>query len=153
MLLDERVIIGSGVACHEVIRPIAFGIVADLIHHVRADLTPAQLSRALAFYSVNLHNPNLSIAIQTMCAKIMTNLVETIQVKYEAAEAAQILSDMLDATVAKLRALHTLHAEVLAMQAGANDSEPVTMLSVEKARPIPSASFVFDNPEDVLKGM
>lgn len=39
VLLDENVLIGKGRGAQEVVRPLAYSTLADLIHHVRTDLT------------------------------------------------------------------------------------------------------------------
>ena len=59
-------------------RPLAFSMLADLIHHIRADLSPAQLERTIYIYSCNLHDNTMIPSIQTMCAKLLLNLIECI---------------------------------------------------------------------------
>src|SRR4051812_20303663 len=44
ILLNEKVLVGTGVSSHDTLRPLAYSMLADLLHHVRTDLTPAQLS-------------------------------------------------------------------------------------------------------------
>mgnify|MGYP001577851113 FL=1 len=53
-------------------------MLADLIHHVRAELTLAQLARIVHVYSANVHDPTLGAAIQTMCSKLLLNLIDPI---------------------------------------------------------------------------
>jgi transformation/transcription domain-associated protein len=59
-------------------RPLAFSMLADLVHHVRTKLALPQLSRTVYMYSRNLHDNTLACSIQTMCAKLLLNLVECI---------------------------------------------------------------------------
>src|ERR1044072_8675550 len=56
----------------------AYSMLADLVHHVRNKLTPAQLSKTVYMYSRNLHDPTLAAGIQTMCSKLLLNLTECI---------------------------------------------------------------------------
>jgi transformation/transcription domain-associated protein len=53
-------------------------MLADLLHHVRAELDSAQLRRTIAIYSANLHDESLAPSIQTMCAKLLLNLIDRI---------------------------------------------------------------------------
>lgn len=78
ILLNEKVLVGTGVTSHETLRPLAYSMLADLVHHVRADLTPAQLAKTVYIYSRNLHDQSLASSIQTMCAKLLLNLVDCI---------------------------------------------------------------------------
>jgi transformation/transcription domain-associated protein len=42
-LLDERVLVGTGRACFESLRPLAYSLLAEIVHHVRGDLSLAQV--------------------------------------------------------------------------------------------------------------
>jgi len=53
-------------------------MLADLLHHVRAELDSNQLRRTIAIYSANLHDDSLATSIQTMCAKLLLNLIDRI---------------------------------------------------------------------------
>lgn len=78
ILLNEKVLVGTGVTSHETLRPLAYSMLADLVHHVRAELTPTQLAKTVYIYSRNLHDQSLASSIQTMCAKLLLNLVDCI---------------------------------------------------------------------------
>ena len=51
LLLDESVLVGRGRLCQEALRPLAFSMLAELVHHVRSDLTLKQLSRIIYLFS------------------------------------------------------------------------------------------------------
>ena len=51
LLLDESVLVGRGRLCQEALRPLAFSMLAELVHHVRSDLTLKQLSRIIYMFS------------------------------------------------------------------------------------------------------
>ena len=53
-------------------------MLADVVHHVRQELTPAQLARTVHIYSRNLHDPTLATTIQTMCTILLFNVIECI---------------------------------------------------------------------------
>lgn len=56
----------------------AYSTLADLVHHVRGDLTLPQLSRVVQLFARNIHDATLPFNIQTMSAKLLLNLVEGI---------------------------------------------------------------------------
>lgn len=53
-------------------------MLADLVHHIRSELTPSQLLRTVYIYSRNLHDATLAPSIQTMCGKLLLNLIDCI---------------------------------------------------------------------------
>ncbi|GAA5864979.1 hypothetical protein JCM8547_004259 [Rhodosporidiobolus lusitaniae] len=109
-LLDEHVLTGNSVTGHENLRPLAFSMLADLIHHCRADLTLPQLSRVVHTYCANVHDPTLASAIQTMCSKLLLNLIDPIASK-EPAEAVKILQRVLLAFVSRMEAMAEVRDE------------------------------------------
>ncbi|CAN8229179.1 unnamed protein product [Cochlearia groenlandica] len=104
-LLEERVLVGTGRACFESLRPLAYSLLAEIVHHVRADLSLPQLSRIIYLFSRNMHDSTLSINIHTTCARLMLNLVEPIFEKgvdlQSMDEARILLGRILDAFVGK----------------------------------------------------
>ncbi|KAK6237341.1 hypothetical protein QUC31_002810 [Theobroma cacao] len=104
-LLEERVLVGTGRACFETLRPLAYSLLAEIVHHVRADLSLSQLSRIIYLFSSNMHDASLSLGIHTTCARLMLNLVEPIFEKGvdqpSMDEARVLLGRILDAFVGK----------------------------------------------------
>ncbi|XP_031475658.1 uncharacterized protein LOC116247605 isoform X2 [Nymphaea colorata] len=104
-LLEERVLVGTGRLCFETLRPLAYSLLAELIHHVRADLSLAQLSRIVYLFSRNVHDSSLPVSVQTTCARLMLNLVESIYNKGDdeehREESRTMLLRVLDAFVGK----------------------------------------------------
>ncbi|CDY29210.1 BnaA06g25470D [Brassica napus] len=104
-LLDERVLVGTGRACFESLRPLAYSLLAEIVHHVRGDLSLSQLSRIIYLFSRNMHDSTLSVSIHTTCARLMLNLVEPIFEKgvdqQSMDEARILLGRILDAFVGK----------------------------------------------------
>lgn len=80
-LFDENVLIGNGWTAHESMRPLAYSTLADLVHHVRANLPMSDLALAVDLFSKNIHNDSLPSSIQTMSCKLLLNLVESIRTK------------------------------------------------------------------------
>ncbi|CBQ69344.1 related to TRA1-component of the Ada-Spt transcriptional regulatory complex [Sporisorium reilianum SRZ2] len=161
-LLDERVLIGTGVTSHETQRPLAISMLADLVHHVRQELSPAQLVRVVHIHSQILHDPTLAPSIQTMCVKLLLNLVETILTKHPDG-ATQTLASILDVFVEKLSSLHRLradmerirhikdHADDAASAATAAPQAPVDAVAIERGKPVQAAATTLDTAGDPLK--
>ncbi|KAH8913621.1 hypothetical protein BT69DRAFT_1180576, partial [Atractiella rhizophila] len=78
-LLNEKILIGPGTTAFESLRPIAFSMLADLIHHVRSKLSLEQLRKVCHLYTITLHDPTLQPTIQTMCCKLLMNIMDSIQ--------------------------------------------------------------------------
>lgn len=77
-MMDERLLLGEGYTAHYIFRPAAYSMLADLIHHVRLELSPELLSRVITMYSRALHDPTLPNGIQTMSIKLLLNLIDAI---------------------------------------------------------------------------
>ncbi|KAJ2844668.1 transcription-associated protein 1, partial [Coemansia erecta] len=76
--LDMNVLVGSGLASQCILKPFAFSMLADLMHHIRSDLSPSQLTRMVDFYAGCMHDQLLSPGVHTMCAKLLHNITECI---------------------------------------------------------------------------
>jgi transformation/transcription domain-associated protein len=104
-LLEERVLVGTGRACFETLRPLAYSLLAEIVHHVRNELSLPQLSRIIYLFSSNMHDASLSLSIHTTCARLMLNLVEPIFERgvdqQSMDEARVLLGRILDAFVGK----------------------------------------------------
>ncbi|TDL29737.1 hypothetical protein BD410DRAFT_736870 [Rickenella mellea] len=151
-LFSERVLLGPAVGSQETLRPVAYSAIADLVHHVRGELTSTQLARIVHVYSNLVHNPHLSINVQMLCAKMMFNMTDAILSKDTPEQAAAILNTMLQTCADKLKALVAIQEEVMARLERQNKTEEVIDTSfIEKERPVASALYATENPEDVLK--
>ncbi|ORE10738.1 hypothetical protein BCV72DRAFT_199208 [Rhizopus microsporus var. microsporus] len=106
LLLNESVLIGTGVTAHDTLRPLAYSMLADLVHHIRAELSPVQISRTIYIYSRNLHDPTLAPSIQTMCGKLLLNLIDCIMRIEDKSQGRALLMRILDAFANKFEALN-----------------------------------------------
>ena len=77
-LLDERTLTGDGLTVYETMRPLAYSMLADLIHHVRDSLTPEQIRKTVEVYTRNLQDNFPGTSFQTMSAKLLLNMAECI---------------------------------------------------------------------------
>ncbi|XP_008795100.2 transformation/transcription domain-associated protein-like [Phoenix dactylifera] len=117
MLLEERVLIGTGRVCIETLRPLAYTILAEMVHYVRGDLSLPQLSRITYLFSRNMHDSSLTLAIQTTSARLLLNLVEPIYEKGvdqpSMDEARVLLGRILDTFVGKFRTFKRIVPQLL----------------------------------------
>ncbi|KAK5808732.1 hypothetical protein F5H01DRAFT_281683, partial [Linnemannia elongata] len=152
ILLNEKVLVGTGVTSHETLRPLAYSMLADLVHHVRAELTPTQLAKTVYIYSRNLHDQSLASSIQTMCAKLLLNLVDCI-VRIPNGEGKILLIKILDTFTNKFAALNLAFPGILkqAERKKNGDETSDDDFDFEKARSIHTASSSTDIPVDPAK--
>ncbi|KAK9721294.1 transcription-associated protein 1 [Basidiobolus ranarum] len=156
ILLNEKVLVGTGVTSHETLRPLAYSMLADLIHHVRAELTTAQISRAIYIYSRNLHDPTLPSSIQGICAKLLLNLIDCIISMPNKTEGRSLLIKILDTFTNKFCALNLSFPEVLKQfnkkKSGASDSLSTNEdIDFDRLRPIPNMGVSNDSTNDPVK--
>jgi len=117
MMMDDRVLVGTGRRCIENLRPLAYSFLAELVHHMKAELTLSQIRRAIFVFSRNMQDNTLPLSTHMTCARLMHHLVESIfRMRSDAArssEARQFLIRILYVTVAKFRSLRPEIAELV----------------------------------------
>lgn len=105
-LLDERTLIGDGLTVHETMRPLAYSMLADLIHHVRESLTPEQIRKTVEVYTRNLQDNFPGTSFQTMSAKLLLNMAECIARMQNKVDARHYLIMILNAIGDKFAAMN-----------------------------------------------
>ncbi|KAK3299398.1 uncharacterized protein B0H64DRAFT_371754 [Chaetomium fimeti] len=105
-LLDERTLIGDGLTVHETMRPLAYSMLADLIHHVRESLTPEQIRKTVEVYTRNLQDNFPGTSFQTMSAKLLLNMAEFIARMPNKVDARHYLIMILNAIGDKFAAMN-----------------------------------------------
>lgn len=136
-LLDERVLIGDGLTVYETMRPLAYSMLADLIHHVREQLDSDQIRRTVDVYTRNLHDNFPGTSFQTMSAKLLLNLAEFIAKLDDKREARHFLIMILDAIAEKFAAMNRQFPNAIkqsrlhkkSRDEGRSDEEPAEDLS------------------------
>lgn len=167
LLLNEKVLIGTGVTAHDTLRPLAYSMLADLIHHIRAELSASQLSRTIYIYSRNLHDATLAPSIQTMCGKLLLNLIDCIMKIPDKSEGRELLMRILDAFASKFEALNIQFSSCVKQykkknapatkdsddmaQDNDNDDDDFTEIDFDRARSIHTASFLSEAAHDGIK--
>ncbi|KAK3684811.1 hypothetical protein B0T22DRAFT_491846 [Podospora appendiculata] len=138
-LLDERTLVGDGLTVHETMRPLAYSMLADLIHHVRDTLTPEQIRKTVEVYTRNLQDNFPGTSFQTMSAKLLLNMAECIARLPNKVDARHYLIMILNAIGDKFAAMNRQYSNAVklshqyALQAAQNTQE--TYLADEEHRP------------------
>lgn len=105
-LLDERTLIGDGLTVYETMRPLAYSMLADLIHHLRDTLKKEQIRRTIEVYTKNLHDDFPGTSFQTMSAKLLLNMAECIAKVEPKQDARHFLIMILNAIGDKFQAMN-----------------------------------------------
>ncbi|KAG8763311.1 hypothetical protein FRC12_008615 [Ceratobasidium sp. 428] len=134
-LTSEHILIGTGVNSQETLRPLAYSMLGDLIHHIRKELSPEQLRRIIYLYSCCLHNPAFGSAIHNMSAKLLANLVDVNLEKFPKPEAAASLLALLETCVDKLGAVWAIHEQIVALTKDGQDANADSKPSAAGSKP------------------
>lgn len=105
-LLEERTLIGDGLTVYETMRPLAYSLLADLIHHVRESLTRDQIRRTVDVFSKSLHDSFPGTSFQTMSAKLLLNMADSIAALPDKKDARHFLIMILSAIGDKFAAMN-----------------------------------------------
>lgn len=105
-LLDERTLIGDGLTVYETMRPLAYSLLADLIHHVRDSLSRDQIRKTVEVFSRNLHDNFPGTSFQTMSAKLLLNMADSIANLKDKRDARHFLIMILSAIAEKFAAMN-----------------------------------------------
>lgn len=114
LLFDEKILIGDGLTSHETLRPLAYSMVADFIHNVRDELTPAQIWSTVTIYSGLLKDESLPMSVQIMSAKLLLNLVEKIMTLPNKLEGRQLFLIIIDAYAKRFKNLDRKYDYIIA---------------------------------------
>lgn len=137
-LLDERTLLGDGLTVQETLRPIAYSLLADLIHHVRGELGVKHIRATVRVYTRNLREPVPGTSYQTMSAKLLLNMAECIAKLDDKAEARYHLMSILDAVADKLASMNRQYKNAVKLSEHfdplSNESPPEDNIA-DKAKP------------------
>ena len=152
-LLDQRVFLGTGITTRETLRPLAISMLADLVHHIRNDLTYDQIVLTIHRHCQMLHDPTLAPSILTMCTKLLTNLVETIATRH-ADGAPVLLRAIFDSLVEKLAGLPRLRDDFETMRLHKKDGEKQHMdaVTIERGKTVQVSVLIPDFGSESFKG-
>jgi transformation/transcription domain-associated protein len=153
ILLNPRVFLGTGITTRETLRPLAISMLADLVHHIRNELTYDQVVLTTHRHCQMLHDPTLAPSILTMCTKLLTNLVETIATRH--ADGAQVLlRAIFDSLVEKLAGLPRLREDFEKMREHKKEPEKAQMdaVTIERGKTVQVNVMIPDFGPESFKG-
>jgi transformation/transcription domain-associated protein len=119
-LLDDRTLIGDGLTVYETMRPLAYSMLADLIHHLRDQLSKEQIRRTIEVYTKNLHDSFPGTSFQTMSAKLLLNMAECIAKLESKEDARYFLIMILNAIGDKFAAMNRQYHNAVKVSAAYN---------------------------------
>ena len=105
VLMKEDIIVGKAGLVYDSLRPLAYNLLAELVHHVRNELNISQIGSVIYIYSRNLHDSTLPISMQTTSARLMLNLVLCMRNYPSKVVVRDLLLRIIEAYVSKLSTL------------------------------------------------
>ncbi|KAI1805545.1 hypothetical protein F4811DRAFT_218653 [Daldinia bambusicola] len=138
-LLEEKTLIGDGLTVYDTLRPLAYSMLADLIHHVRDSLSPEQIRKTVEVYTKNLQDNFPGTSFQTMSAKLLLNMADCIAKMQNKVDARHYLLMILNAIGDKFAAMNRQYpnavklSKLYAQQAA--DQIPETYLADKEHHP------------------
>jgi hypothetical protein len=151
-LLDEEVLVGTGRACFDSLRPLAYSFLAELVHHMRLELSLPQIRRTVYMFSRNVEDASLPLSIQMTCVRLMHHLVESIFRRRndptQAADARANLIRILDATVSKFRTVRPGVAKLLENAKKAEEMEAAAAKAAKAAQDAAANGTELDDADD-----
>lgn len=130
--------------------PSAYAAVADLVHHLRADLSAAQLARITHVYATLIHNPYLTSNLHTLFAKMMFTLIEAVLARETPHGAARVIGAIFETCFDKLEAVAAVADGLEKLKKGNPDEVDIAL--IEKMRPVAGAVYAVEKPEDAIAG-
>ena len=130
-LMEENLLVGDPQGQNDTLRPLAYGLLAELIHHMRMQLNIKQLHRIIFIFSRILHDTSLTYSVHVTCVRLLLNLVESIYHQRNANDPSNardgrmLLGRILDTFTDKFGALKTkaAHFDVKKMEEMKKDTK------------------------------
>ncbi|KAF1765339.1 hypothetical protein GCK72_005291 [Caenorhabditis remanei] len=117
-LISEHVVLGTGFTAIEHLRVFMYQMLADLLHHMRSKINYEMITHVVFVFCRTLHDPNNSSQVQIMSARLLNSLAESLS-KMDAHDATRdLLIEILETNVAKLKILAVYHMPILFQQYG-----------------------------------
>lgn len=117
-LISEHVVLGTGFTAIEHLRVFMYQMLADLLHHMRNVIDYDMIAHVTFVFCRTLHDPTNSSQVQIMSARLLNSLAESL-CKIDCKEATRdLLMEILEAHVSKLKVLAVYHMPILFQQYG-----------------------------------
>ncbi|KAK3679879.1 transcription-associated protein 1 [Recurvomyces mirabilis] len=109
-LLDAKTLVGDSLTADITLRPLAYTMLADLIHHVRESLQPEQISKVVSVYVGHLTGDDgvevPGTSYQTMSAKLLLNMGECMSKMEDKRNARYLMMLVLNGIADKFAAMN-----------------------------------------------
>nr|NP_595777.1 SAGA complex phosphatidylinositol pseudokinase Tra1 [Schizosaccharomyces pombe]Q9HFE8.1 RecName: Full=Transcription-associated protein 1 [Schizosaccharomyces pombe 972h-]CAC08542.1 SAGA complex phosphatidylinositol pseudokinase Tra1 [Schizosaccharomyces pombe] len=139
-LLDTKILVGSGITSQHSLRPMAFSMLADMLHYVRMELSPQQIYKVILLYFSILMDDFYTSAIQAMATKLILNLVERIVALEDFSTSRSLLFAIL---LCLLRKLTSLNFEFMKLRDSLQENADLKQIKIEENKhDLP----MFENP-------
>lgn len=165
-LLDSRTLIGDSLTADATLRPLAYTMLADLIHHVREELKPEQIARVVQVYVNHLTGDDgvevPGTSYQTMSAKLLLNMAECMSKIPDKRDARFLMMSVLNGIAEKFAAMNRAYPNAVKLSrqqakynAAGTDAPLETYLADKDAKPDWDETDIFsampikaNNPKD-----
>ncbi|KAH9831114.1 transformation/transcription domain-associated protein [Teratosphaeria destructans] len=144
-LLDARTLVGDSLTADVSLRPLAYTMLADLIHHVREQLTPDQIHRVVTVYVGHLTGDDgvevPGTSYQTMSAKLLLNMAECMSKVENKKDARFLMMTVLNGIADKFAAMNRAYPNAVKLarqqlEAGSGlDAGPENFLAERDQKP------------------
>ncbi|KAK3714099.1 transcription-associated protein 1 [Vermiconidia calcicola] len=125
-LLDSRTLVGDSLTADVTLRPLAYTMLADLIHHVREALGPEQISRVVTVYVGHLTGDDgvevPGTSYQTMSAKLLLNMAECMSKIEDKKEARYLMMTVLNGIADKFAAMNRAYPNAVKLSVHQHES-------------------------------
>ncbi|EMC93830.1 hypothetical protein BAUCODRAFT_75390 [Baudoinia panamericana UAMH 10762] len=132
-LLDAKTLVGDSLTADVTLRPLAYTMLADLVHHVREELTPEQISKVVSVYVGHLAGDESvdlpGTSYQTMSAKLLLNM----------AECMSKIEDKKDARYLMMLVLNGIADKFAAMNRACSNAQKLSRLQTEGGHSVDAA--------------
>ncbi|CAB3404105.1 unnamed protein product [Caenorhabditis bovis] len=116
-MLSETALLGTGFTSIENLRVFMYQMLADLLHHMRNQLTYEMLSHISFIFCRQLHDNTTNAQVQIMSARLLNSIAECLVKKEREGEPTRdVLTEVLEALVAKLKVIAYYHLPLLFQQ-------------------------------------
>nr|POE87354.1 transcription-associated protein 1 [Quercus suber] len=119
-LLDSRTLVGDSLTADITLRPLAYTMLADLIHHVREQLDAEQISRVVEVYVGHLTGADggggvevPGTSYQTMSAKLLLNMAECMSKIEDKKTARYLMMTVLAGIADKFAAMNRAYSNAV----------------------------------------
>ncbi|UMM18202.1 hypothetical protein L5515_014374 [Caenorhabditis briggsae] len=117
-LISEHFILGTGFTAIELLRVFMYQMLADLMHHTRDTISYELISHVVFVFCRALHDPNNSAQVLIMSARLLNSLAESLCRMESQAPIRDLMLEILEAQVSKLKVMAVYHIPILFQQYG-----------------------------------